>query len=200
MKPKKKKCKGNYRINHFGGCGQIVYTYKYGLCKKCFNFWLTSTKQGSEYIQKQIIPQAKKKIKRDWQKEKKQIKEKLKTHKDFIQDLQKVFNTYIRLRDQNKGCISCGQNLSKKYDAGHYFSVGKYPNLRFDEDNVHAQCVHCNQHLHGNIAEYSIRLSRRIGKQRFESLIEKRKTTLKLSIPEIKEKIEHYKKLINKLL
>ena len=45
----------------------------------------------------------------------------LKTHKDYIQILQKLFfNTFIRLRDKHQPCISCGKPLEGKYDAGHF--------------------------------------------------------------------------------
>ncbi len=118
-------------------------------------------------------------------KEKSILKEKLKTHKDYLSELQKIFNTYIRERDLFLGCISCGAEFKIKYDAGHYFSVGAYPNLRFNTDNVHGQCVACNQHRHGNINEYSIKLPQRIGEDRFNKLLDQRKNETKLSIPEI---------------
>lgn len=127
--------------------------------------------------------------------EKKVLKEKLKTHKDYLNELQKIFNTYIRERDKNKGCISCDAPLNSKYDAGHYFSVGSYPNLRFNIDNVHGQCVACNQHRHGNINEYSIRLPQRIGQERFNKLLESRKVVTKLSIPEVEVLKIKYKEL-----
>ena len=193
MKLKKKICKGNYRSDHFKGCGKNLYIFKYGLCQKCFNKWLIQTDKGKEHLQKQIIPQAKKDVKKEWKKKKREIKRGLKTHKDWLKDLQIVFNSYIRQRDKYKPCISCNNRLGKKYDAGHYFSVGAYPNLRFNEDNVHAQCVACNQHRHGNINEYTIQLPKRIGIERFEALKQLRNDILKLSIPEIKEKITYYK-------
>ena len=200
IKAKKKICKGNYRSNHFEGCGKELYLFKYGLCQKCFNRWLTETNEGNDYLRKQIIPKAKKEVKQKEKKKTQQKKEQLKTHKDWLKDLQKVFNKYIRLRDKNKPCISCGRELKSKYDAGHFYSVGAYPNLRFNEDNVHAQCVHCNQHKHGNINEYTLQLPKRIGKKRFNKLAKDRNTTLKLSIPEIKELIKKYKEKTNKLL
>lgn len=135
-------------------------------------------------------------------KEKKVLKEKLKTHKDYLNELQKIFNTYIRERDKGKPCVSCGCDLKEKpSNASHYFSVGAYPNLRFNEDNVHTSCIVCNQHKHGNINEYSIRLPERIGKDKFEELLKSRSIVTKLSIPEIenlkslyKEKIIEWKK------
>jgi hypothetical protein len=126
-------------------------------------------------------------------KNKKAILDSIKSHSKWLNDLQKVFNSYIRLRDADQPCISCNRPLKGKYDAGHFFSVGAYPNLRFDEDNVHGQCVHCNQHRHGAISEYAIYLPIRIGIEKFESLKERRAKPLKLSIPDIKEMIDYYK-------
>lgn len=127
----------------------------------------------------------------------KEMKKALVTHQSSIQLLQTLFNTSIRLRDRNENCISCGGKLGDKFDAGHFFSCGAYPNLRFNEDNVHAQCVRCNQHLHGNIAEYAKGLLIRIGQDRFDKLYEERKNSTKLSIPEIAELITLYKQKIN---
>lgn len=133
-------------------------------------------------------------------KERKEAKEKLLTHKDYLKILQKVFNEYIRLRDKNKPCISCGKPLKGKFDAGHYFSVGGYPNVRFDEVNVWGQCVTCNQHKHGAIHEYTKGLIERIGEIEFTLLRERAyQTPLKLSIPEILEKIKIYKSKVKQL-
>lgn len=131
--------------------------------------------------------------------EKKKILEKLETHSDWLRKLQKVFNAYIRERDKNKPCISCNKPLVGKIDAGHCYSVGAYPNLRFNEDNVHGQCVHCNQHKHGNIHEYMSNLPKKIGQKAFERLQSERSKPLKLTIPEIKELIESYKQKVKTL-
>lgn len=137
-----------------------------------------------------------------WRKEKKIRKEKLKTHKDYLKDLEKVVNEFIRLRDKDKPCISCGAAAGNyTMSAGHYFPVGSYGNVRFDEDNIHGQCwFNCNKNQHGNLAEYTLRLPNRIGKERFEQLqVRAKQTTLKLSIPEIKEKIEYYRGKIREM-
>lgn len=136
--------------------------------------------------------------KKKWQKEKKQIKESLKTLQDHIKELQIIFNKFIRLRDKNKTCISCDAKLVGKFDAGHFYSVGSYPELRFNEDNVHGQCVYCNQHKHGNLLEYEIRLEKRIGKDRLQELTEKRNNARKYSIPELIELKVIYKEKIKK--
>ena len=68
--------------------------------------------------------------KKEWNKEKAVMKDKLKTHSDWLNELQKVFNTYIRTRDYKKPCISCDRPLTSKHDAGHFFfcwSLSEYP-------------------------------------------------------------------------
>jgi hypothetical protein len=129
-------------------------------------------------------------------KEKREIKamrERTKSISSWRRDLQQVFNQYIRLRDANKGCISCGKPLKEKYDAGHFYSVGSYPNLRFHESNCFGQCVECNQHKHGNLLEYRERILDRITYEQLEELLAKKDLPLRLSLPEIQEKIKEYK-------
>lgn len=139
-------------------------------------------------------------VEKNDKKAKKEAKEKLLTHKDYIKILQSVFNNYIRLRDKEKPCISCDKPLKGKYDAGHYFSVGGYPNVRFDEFNVWGQCVYCNQHKHGAIHEYTQGLIKRIGETELNLLRERAyQIPLKLSVLEIKEKIKEYKLKIKEL-
>lgn len=155
-----------------------------------------ATVKGNEAIEKKKA-QLKK---TEWTKEKAEIKESLKTHGDYLGILQAVFNTYIRLRDKDQPCISCGCTGNVKYDAGHLYSRKGYSGVRFDEDNVHKQCSNnCNMHLSGNFAEYSIKLPERIGLERFTALVERRHKKLELSIPEIKELIKHYKTKIKEI-
>ena len=133
---------------------------------------------------------------KNWKKRKGELKKANKNASDYRNELQVVFNTWVRLRDQGAGCISCGRNLTGKFDAGHFHSVGDYPNLRYHIDNVHGQCVECNQHKRGNVHEYRINLIKRIGIERVEALNEARKEPLKLTIPEIEDLTAHYKALI----
>jgi len=131
--------------------------------------------------------------KKTWQEKKKILVENLRTRTEWLCILQVVFNKYIRMRDSKQPCISCDRPLGAKFDAGHFFSVGRYPNLRFCEDNVHGQCVHCNQHLHGNHLEYNERIQQRISAFNYVVLMNKRNNDLKLTLDEIKELIKVYK-------
>jgi hypothetical protein len=144
-----------------------------------------------EYVKKQTA--------KNWQKEKKELKEKLMSKSDYLNILQKVFNTFIRMRDKDKNCISCDRKLIGKFDAGHFFSVGAYPNLRFNENNVHGQCVHCNRDKHGNVKEYDLRLQKLLSDTEYQNLLESRNKPLKLSIDDVKELILIYRQKIKEL-
>lgn len=90
-------------------------------------------------------------------------KEKLKSRGDYLREAQQAFNAWVRLRDADHPCISCGRHHQGKYDAGHYRTVGGNPELRFEPLNCHKQCVPCNQHKSGDIVNYRINLVQRIG-------------------------------------
>lgn len=136
----------------------------------------------------------------DWKKEKKVLKEKLMTKSDYLNICQKVFNTYIRTRDKDKNCISCNKKLVGKYDAGHFFSVGAYPNLRFNENNVFGQCVHCNRDKHGNVKEYDLRLQNILSIEDYTQLLNDRNKPALLSIEDVKELIAIYRVKTKELL
>ena len=89
-------------------------------------------------------------------------REKSKPRGRWLKEAQAAFNAWVRLRDAELGCISCG-TLNGKRNAGHYLSTSARPELRFDEDNVHLQCERCNTYLHGNLIAYRVALLARIG-------------------------------------
>jgi NAD-dependent dihydropyrimidine dehydrogenase PreA subunit len=122
-------------------------------------------------------------------------------------ELQKIFNTYIRLRDTqyDKGqaffvCISCGEKkTTDQMHAGHYWPVGGNEAVRFDEDNCHGQCIACNYHKHGNEKGYRPRLIKKIGQSRFDMLEIKRLNRSKMMAFELEYLIEDYKTKVNGL-
>lgn len=110
---------------------------------------------------------------------------------------QQAFNAYIRERDRHLPCISCNRHHSGQYHAGHYKTVGARKDLRFNEDNCHKQCSVCNNHLSGNLAEYTINLIKKIGQDRFDKL---EKVEIKsYSVEELKEIIKTYKDKLKQL-
>ena len=122
------------------------------------------------------------------------------TKSDYLNICQKVFNTYIRTRDKDKNCISCNKKLVGKYDAGHFFSVGAYPNLRFNENNVFGQCVHCNRDKHGNVKEYDLRLQNILSIEDYNQLLNDRNKPALLGIEDVKELIAIYRLKTKELL
>lgn len=128
--------------------------------------------------------------------ETKQRKEKLKTLGDWTDDLQKVFNQWVRESQKGSKCISCDNPYPS--DAGHYRSRGAHPELRFHPDNVHLQCRKCNGYWGGNLIEYRKGLIKKIGVEKVEWL-EGSHEPLKLSIPEIKDLIREYREKIKEL-
>lgn len=122
-------------------------------------------------------------------------------------DLQKVFNTFIRLRDTETGglhgtkyfvCISCGQSKGlEEMHASHYWPAGGHEAVRFDEDNVHGACRHCNYFKHGNEKGYRPRLIKKIGQKAFDILELRAHNKSKLFRFEIELLIQTYKEKIN---
>ena len=120
-------------------------------------------------------------------------KERLKTKGDWLREAQTEFNKFIRKRDEGNPCISCGRSTGCKVNAGHYRSVGACPELRFEEDNVHLQCEHCNCFRSGNAIDYRIGLIRKIGVERVEWL-EGPHEPKKYTVEQIKEIKEAYRR------
>lgn len=89
----------------------------------------------------------------------------------FIKQAQHAFNEFIRYRDRDLPCISCGRHHDGQYHAGHFRTTGASPELRFDEDNCHKQCSACNNHLSGNLTAYRPALIAKIGQARFDALM-----------------------------
>ena len=97
-------------------------------------------------------------------------KEKLKSRSELAREAQQAFNQWVRLRDADKPCISCGRHHEGQYHAGHYLSVGARPELRYEPFNVWKQCSPCNTHLSGNAVLFRQALVREIGLERVEWL------------------------------
>jgi len=131
---------------------------------------------------------------------------------------QKAFNEYIRWRDclnylrthpeiNKLGCICISCGLFKTFEdleAGHYFTVGSAPSLRFNDKNVNAQCTACNVYRADESKPfYGINLERKYGNGTIEELRSKINDNLPPSIElyemekGYKQKTEEIKKQIN---
>ena len=181
-------------------CLQVVCNYS---CAIAYTRIKQERKEKSEANKVVKIERADKRIR----------KEKMKRRQDWIKDLQKVFNEFIRIRDKGDPCISCGRYehelesylLGGKWDCGHYLTVGAFPELRFTEFNANKQCKSCNGGA-GKFAkknntvtqQYRINLIAKIGLANVE-VLEMKHDPLKLDIFEIKERIKEYKHKIKQL-
>lgn len=131
---------------------------------------------------------------RQERKETRAAKERQMTLSDWLKRVERECNKYIKLRDANDGCISCGtRNPNITYAAGHYRTVKAASHLRFNEDNIHKQCnYNCNSQKSGNVVEYRIRLVKKIGLERVEAL-ENDNRTHRYTIDECKQLIAYFK-------
>ena len=122
-------------------------------------------------------------------------------------DLQKVFNKFIRLRDLDGDyftCIACSETKPKEViNAGHFYAVKGYDSMRFNEDNVHSECVGCNCFNESHLIGYAINLKNKIGEERLNELhrlaSDYKKNGYKWQRFEIEEMIIYYKNEIKKL-
>jgi len=125
-----------------------------------------------------------------------------KTVSQLIKQLQPIFNKFIRLRDKDEPCISCGQH-KEQYDAGHFFAVSGYAGLRFDEDNVHKECKGCNCFNESHLIGYADNLKVKLGEEKYIALkqraIDYKRNGVKWSRIELRELIELYKQKVKDL-
>ena len=89
------------------------------------------------------------------------------THKDYVQKLQPLINTIVRLIDKNQACISSGR-FTGKVNAGHYFSTSEAPHLRFNLLNIYLQSEHDNTHLHSNHRGYRLGIISNFGQEHLD--------------------------------
>jgi hypothetical protein len=118
---------------------------------------------------------------------------------NYVADMDKVFQFYIRLRDAMPGgmtrCISC--NNVKPFDqmqAGHFHSR-KHFMTRWHEDNVHSECIYDNCYNGDHLHDYEIHLKKKIGMTRYNVLEIIYKQPKKWTHFEITMMIKHYGRL-----
>lgn len=117
-----------------------------------------------------------------------------------IEALDRVFSEYIRLRDADQygmiRCISCGKRVKwNQADAGHYVSR-RHLALRFDENNVNAQCVCCNRLKSGNIEKYKRGLIMKHGRFIIDYLENKKNEIRQFTDFELELMVLNYRKKV----
>jgi hypothetical protein len=117
---------------------------------KCNRGWFCSIEHMQEYGSKKAKIIKDKQERKDHNKAKKNLRESSK--KWMMNKTKELCHKYIRARDKDLPCISCGSyegeidstGWDHIWDAGHFLSRGSHPELRFEELNIHKQCVKCN--------------------------------------------------------
>ena len=139
MKVRKKKCRGAGKALGYG-CNEIVLIRKYGLgVKCCYTDWLLNSFEGQKVLQKgQLI--GKKKATKEQKAEDKQKKDAV---TDWKAKLQSKVNEIVRLIDTGQPCLARGHH-SKQLHAGHIYSRGSNPSMKFNLHNIHRQSAQSN--------------------------------------------------------
>lgn len=139
-----KKCRGTHKYTYGLGCGQVVSMNdrKYGIGKSCgcFKEWLKSDK-SNEYLTKNVIPKAKKKVKQE--KKSKNSEEKSLSH-DWSKKLQTEINAIVRVIDKGLTCLA--RNQRGQMHAGHVYARGGNQTIKFNLHNIHRQSAQSNHH------------------------------------------------------
>ena len=108
---------------------------------------------------------------KEYQRVTRQRKKAMKSRGSHLKDAQAIFNKWVRLRDADLPCVSCGRWHEGQWHCGHYKSVGGNSSiLRFEPDNCAKQCAPCNNFKSGALDTFRIELIKRIGLDRVEWL------------------------------
>lgn len=101
----------------------------------------------------------------------KRRKSKKTDRKYWIDQLDKVFSLYIRMRDSRKynyryfRCISCGKvKPFEQMDAGHYIGR-RHMALRWNPMNIHGECRACNRLDSTHLLSYRKNLIIKLGEE-----------------------------------
>ena len=198
MNNNEKPCKAiGKAIGHYEGCGKMTLNRKYGLCMNCYPDFLYSTDAGKIIVEKATLKASAPRLKMEAQFRKaKEDYEKSKNLSYYLGRANKKCHEYVRLRDENKPCVSCGTPWRDNFHAGHFHKSELFSLTRFNEFNINGQCPSCNIHREGNIENYAVRLPLRIGKDKFKEINDlaamSKKMNHKWDRGELKEIISYY--------
>lgn len=124
--------------------------------------------------------------------------------KDLIHRLDRLRQTCARYEGARKKkgawvntCVTCGATLPcDKLQGGHFCPRACYP-LRWDERNVHPQCVRCNLYKNGAYIEYSQWFIKQYGQKLFDQYVNTYKMWQQGKLPaykmnELREIYDHW--------
>jgi len=137
---------------------------------------------------------------RQWNIRKRKEKKALEPKTKPLLRLQRKVNTLVRLIDKGHVCISSGRK-SGQMQAGHYWSVGSHPELRFHLFNIWAQTATDNNYHSGNPVGYKDGIINAFGDEVFELItgLKGQFTDVSLMKHEIEMKITVVNELIRQM-
>jgi hypothetical protein len=193
-----------------------AYT-KLHTCKVCKNKYQKGTNLNLDFISvcsvqcaselalKKLNQQKENALKKEraaWRERKKVIRNELTKGGKQAQDpLQKEINTIVRLIDEDMPCLARPNERHQYFDAGHIYSVGSYPSLRYHLWNIHKQSVKSNRDLGGEENLMKEGFLNRYGQDKFDDLegLKQKHPTLKLTDFEYSETLKIARDLVRRL-
>ena len=120
----------------------------------------------------------------------------------MIEKLDIIFSKFIRLRDTDEygygKCFTCGETFRyKDLEAGH-FRHRRHLGTRWEEKNVHAQCIPCNRE--DDLCAYIIAMMNRYDEDEVNEIIQLSQLNCKPTMQEISEMYQVYRAKVKDLL
>lgn len=212
---KLKVCKGTGKAKGFGCDKPLPYserngiksykaTYGLGHDCRCYTNWLIGDSPEAKDTFDKLLIKNKKDLQTEQKKakikENKLLKNKLESKSSLEKKLEKEVNTIVRYIDKGHGCVSSGRPLgndTRKFDAGHLFTVKANPTIRFNLFNIYGQSIHDNRDKSGNEIEYFLRLETVFSKELQDFTVKlKQIQPLHLTKDELRDKTQIARSLI----
>jgi 5-methylcytosine-specific restriction endonuclease McrA len=93
-------------------------------------------------------------------------------------------------------CVTCGKrDHYKRMNGGHYIPR-KHTAALLVEENIHVQCVHCNDSEGGNLGEYATFIIEQYGMATLEALKKLKHSDFKYTRHQLADMRDGYKKRI----
>jgi hypothetical protein len=136
-------------------------------------------------------------------------KKKAKTAQQLRKDALKALQKLVRLKaaDDNGycSCVSCGctRPWNEGMQGGHFIPKGSSSYWALEEENVHPQCVYCNQFgmKHGSAAQnYTLYMQDMYGEEMVRQMLADANKPKKLYTADYREMIEEWEKQIKEQL
>ena len=126
------------------------------------------------------------------------MRKKGKTYASLKNKLDGVFSELVRWSNPAH-CVTCGaSHHRKKLQAGHFVSRVHLA-TRWDERNVHPQCMACNVWKRGSPAEFSLFLTTKYGPNILQELVDLKHSTVKFTRSDLEAKCQEYRERLRAL-